>query len=149
MAIANDQFLVLLEFADRKSLARQMKPFVSGVITEGSNEPLRSIERELSLYFQGKLTVFETPIQLEGTPFQEAVWNQLLAIPYGQTLSYSNIARTIQKPTAFRAVAQAVGANRLAIIVPCHRIIQADGKLGGFAGGVPRKQKLLLLESPR
>jgi AraC family transcriptional regulator of adaptative response/methylated-DNA-[protein]-cysteine methyltransferase len=148
IAIASDEVLVLLEFADRKTLARQMRPFASNVV-EGTNEPLRSIERELSLYFQGKLTAFKTPFLLKGTPFQKSVWKQLLLIPYAQTISYSRLAQNVQKPTALRAAAQAVGANRLAIIVPCHRIIQADGGLGGFAGGVPRKQKLLSLESSR
>lgn len=148
IAIADDNALVLLEFADRKTLARQMRPYLSNII-DGENIPLSYIQQELALYFQGALKKFNTPIKFGGTPFQESVWKQLLAIPYGNTVSYSGLAQAIHKPTAFRAVAQAVGANRLAIIVPCHRIIQADKGLGGFAGGVHRKEKLLLLESER
>jgi O-6-methylguanine DNA methyltransferase len=101
------------------------------------------LQTELKAYFSGKLKRFKTPIQFVGTPFQMRVWQELENIPYGETRSYMEIAEAIGKPTAFRAVAQAIGANPLLLIVPCHRVINADGKLGGFSAGIHRKQWLL------
>ncbi len=97
----------------------------------------------MGAYFKGKLREFNTPIHLMGTSFQAQVWNQLLKIPYGETRSYLEQAKAIKKETAYRAVANANGANQLAIIIPCHRIINNNGKLGGYGGGTEKKKWLL------
>jgi len=103
---------------------------------------LRTI-RQLSDYFSGELRTFDLPLRLQGTPFQLTVWEQLLTIPYGETLSYSDIARALGNPRAVRAVGAANGANPIVIIVPCHRVIAADGTLGGYGGGLWRKAWLM------
>ncbi|MAQ00561.1 MAG: cysteine methyltransferase [Alteromonadaceae bacterium] len=101
---------------------------------------------QLEAYFTGRLTTFNVPLNPAGTPFQQRVWHQLQAIPYGQTVSYGAIADGIGQPTASRAVGMANGKNPLTIIVPCHRVIGSNGKLTGYAGGLTRKQFLLALE---
>ena len=105
--------------------------------------PLISIERELGLYFSGKLREFKTLIAYVGTPFQVMVWKELGKIAFGETCSYRELAKKVKRDTACRAVAQANGRNRLAIVIPCHRVIYADGTLGGYAGGVEYKKGLL------
>ena len=112
----------------------------------GQAEPLQQIERELKLYFQGKLKEFKTPLALKGTPFQKQVWEELLKIPYGQTISYKDLAIAVENPRGCRAVAQANGANNLAVIIPCHRVINHNGGIGGYGGGLDRKKWLLDLE---
>lgn len=104
--------------------------------------------RQLDSYFAGRLRCFSLPLQLRGTPFQLSVWHELANVPYGTTLSYSALARRIGRPTACRAVAAACHANPIAIIIPCHRIIAANGTLHGYAAGLPLKHHLLSLESP-
>lgn len=104
---------------------------------------------QLRVYFTGKLSTFDLPLDLNGTPFQQKVWAALLTIPYGQTRSYSEIARQIGHPSAYRAVGAANGRNPLSIVVPCHRAIGANGSLTGFAGGLEIKRKLLALEGRR
>lgn len=101
---------------------------------------------QLDEYFAGRRHEFNMPILTSGTPFQEAVWRELMKIPYGQTASYSEIARAIGRPRAFRAVAQACHVNPIAIIIPCHRVIGADGSLTGYAAGLEIKRRLLDLE---
>ena len=113
------------------------------VIIPGKTRPLESIEKELQSYFKGELTLFKTPIHLLGTPFQQKVWRALQQIPPGKTCSYADIAKAIGQPTAFRAVALANGTNQLAIVIPCHRVIKADGDLCGYGGGVARKKWLI------
>ncbi len=108
--------------------------------------PIVSIEEELRRYFQGELECFQTPLAFQGSPFQKAVWKELKKIPFGETRSYADIARAIENPLAVRAVGSANGANRLAIVIPCHRVINANGALGGYASGLARKQWLLTLE---
>lgn len=105
--------------------------------------PLREAARQLDQYFSGRLRKFELPLQLRGTEFQRRVWNALTTIPFGETRSYSQLARDIGNPSACRAVGLANGKNPIAVIVPCHRVIGADGSLTGFGGGLPRKQWLL------
>ncbi len=107
---------------------------------------LTGVRRELDEYFAGRLRAFSTPLAFEGTPFQHEVWTELCRIPYGETISYGELARRIRKPDAVRAVGAANGANPIAIIVPCHRVIGADGSLTGFGGGLPVKKALLALE---
>lgn len=104
-------------------------------------------QQELDAYFAGTLRNFKTPLTLIGTPFQQAVWAAVQEIPYGQTRSYADIARAIGRPKAVRAVGTAIGANPVWIIVPCHRVIQSNGGLGGYAGGIERKKWLLEHES--
>jgi methylated-DNA-[protein]-cysteine S-methyltransferase len=102
--------------------------------------------RQLEAYFSGNLTEFRVDLRLNGTPFQVSVWRQLRQIPYGGTTTYGELARRLGKPAASRAVGLANGANPIAIIVPCHRVIGANGKLTGFGGGLDVKEKLLALE---
>ncbi|HEY0139362.1 MAG TPA: methylated-DNA--[protein]-cysteine S-methyltransferase [Thermoanaerobaculia bacterium] len=102
---------------------------------------------QLNEYFNGKRTTFDVTLELRGTEFQKAVWNELLNVPYGATISYGELARRIGRPDAVRAVGSANGANPVPIIVPCHRIIGANGTLTGYGGGLPRKQQLLALEA--
>lgn len=114
---------------------------------ERLNHPvLRKARRQLDEYFAGKRKSFDLPLEPKGTPFQRSVWHALRAIPYGETQSYGDIARRIGKPKAVRAVGAANGANPISIVVPCHRVIGADGSLTGYGGGLPRKKKLLALE---
>lgn len=130
---------------------------ITGVEFEASRHPLRpsvrgedrvlaQARRELDRYFAGKLTAFSVPTAAEGTPFQRAVWAALTKIPYGATRTYAQQAAAIDRPRAVRAVGAANGRNPISIIVPCHRVIGADGGLTGFGGGLPRKQALLDLE---
>jgi O-6-methylguanine DNA methyltransferase len=102
---------------------------------------------QLDEYFTARRRAFQLPLDLRGTPFQQKVWSALLEIPYGETRSYAELARSIGEPKAFRAVGAANGANPIAIMVPCHRVISSGGGIGGYGGGVPLKKRLLALES--
>ncbi|MGD0033843.1 trifunctional transcriptional activator/DNA repair protein Ada/methylated-DNA--[protein]-cysteine S-methyltransferase [Paenibacillus illinoisensis] len=149
MAVADDTALYLLEFVDRRGLEREVERLrkrTRSAIVPGVTEPIRSIERELAAYFDGTLTAFHTSLFCLGTPFQKSVWEQLIAIPPGETRSYQDIAVALGKPSACRAVAQANGANQLAIVIPCHRVINTSGDLGGYGGGLTRKNWLLTHE---
>ena len=146
LAIADDEALYLLEFVDARGVAREVENLrikIKAEIIPGSANPIRSIKKELKAYFSGDLKNFKTPIQLLGTPFQQLVWSALMRVSHGETRSYAEQAIAIKKPRAFRAVANANGANQLAIIVPCHRIINTSGALGGYGGGIKRKKWLL------
>ena len=129
VATADDQGLVSLRFGTT-SLSQ-------------TNPILEQLEAELQAYFAGSLQTFKTPLKFNGTPFQNQVWEKLQQIPFGQTCSYQDIAQAIGKPTAFRAVALANRANPFAIIVPCHRVIKANGDLCGYNGGIEIKKWLL------
>ena len=111
-----------------------------------NNDLLREAERQLRAYFAGALRIFELPLDMQGTGFQLRVWEQLSGIPYGETRSYGQIAAAIGAPNAVRAVGAANGANPVAIVVPCHRVIGASGRLVGYGGGLPLKKRLLELE---
>lgn len=143
LAIASDTALCLLEFLDRKQLQRQIAGLKIKLMSDERVPPLRAIEKELALYFAGQLQHFNTPVQLVGTLFQQQVWRQLQTIPFAQTRSYLQMATAMRMSKAYRALANANGANRLAIILPCHRVINANGELGGYAGGLDRKSWLL------
>lgn len=145
LAIADQQELYLLEFITRKGLAREIAGLRKQgfALVPGHTAPLQSIASELKAYFAGTLIQFNTPFRMLGTPFQQQVWQALAQIPYGATRSYAEQARSLGKPTAYRAVANANGANQLALIIPCHRIIASNGDLGGYGGGVAMKQWLL------
>jgi O-6-methylguanine DNA methyltransferase len=107
---------------------------------------LDDLERELTEYFDGRLTRFGVPLDLRGTPFQVSVWRALLEIPYGETCSYAAIADQIGRPRAQRAVGAANGANPVPVLVPCHRVIASGGGLGGYGGGLDAKRRLLAFE---
>lgn len=109
--------------------------------------PFRDVKQQLQEYFAGKRKDFELPLVLEGTEFQLLVWRNLQKIPYGETISYGQLARRIGSPDAARAVGLANGSNPIPIIIPCHRVIGSSGDLTGFGGGLPVKKKLLALES--
>jgi len=115
----------------------------------GDSVVLKEAERQLAEYFAGERTDFELPLAAEGTPFQRRVWAALCDIPYGETISYGELARRIGQPTASRAVGLANGKNPISIVVPCHRVIGSSGKLIGYGGGLDRKQTLLELEQSR
>lgn len=150
IAIADQQSLYLLAFANRPTLEddiEKLQQLTQSTIVPGITPPLISIERELEEYFKGTLHTFTTPIAFIGSEFQQQTWQALTTIPYGTTQNYATLAAVIEKPLAHRAVANANRCNRLAIIVPCHRIIKSDGALCGYNGGVDRKQWLINHES--
>ena len=120
-------------------------PALDGVPRRES-ETLEQVRTELAEYFDGARTSFSTPLLLEGTPFQIAVWHALLQIPPGTTTTYGDIARQLGRPYAARAVGAANGQNPISIVVPCHRLVGADGSLTGYGWGIDRKQRLLELE---
>ncbi len=149
LAGATPSALVLLVFERPEEGERQLAELtrMAGCPTvPGENAVTRRVGAELTEYFNGERRDFTVPLQLRGTPFQAAVWESLRRIPYGETWSYGQQARSIGRPRAVRAVAQANGANRISLIVPCHRVIGADGSLTGYGAGVWRKEKLLELE---
>ena len=146
VAIGDEAALYLLEYADRRGLERQIERIrarAKAGVVPGRTGPIAQIERELAAYFDGSSMRFETPLARIGSAFQNAVWDALLAIPPGQTRSYADLARAIGRPKAVRAAARANGANQFAIVIPCHRVINADGALCGYGGGLPRKRWLL------
>lgn len=146
LAVADEQALHILEFVDRRGLEREIERLrkkTKAVIIPGDTPPLQSIAIELKQYFAGQLQEFKTPLMLLGSDFQRQVWQELQKIPYGETRSYAEQAKNLGKPSAFRAVANANGANQLAIVIPCHRVINTGGGLGGYGGGLTRKQWLI------
>jgi AraC family transcriptional regulator of adaptative response/methylated-DNA-[protein]-cysteine methyltransferase len=146
VAVADQTLLHLLEFHDRKALPAEMerlKRTARSAVVPGRTAPIEQIATELNAYFAGQSGEFRTPLALDGTAFERRVWARLMRIPIGETRSYSDIAREIATIEAVRAVARANGANRIAIVVPCHRCIGADGSLTGYGGGLERKQWLL------
>lgn len=145
--------LVALEFDARlpgqqtiRPNPRNLREEYSGFIFEDNRQELWGYVRELEEYFAGNRRAFQFPLDLRGTDFQLACWQALLAIPYGETRTYADIARAVGKPNAFRAVGMANHRNPVAIVVPCHRVIASDGTLCGYGGGLDIKQKLLQLE---
>jgi len=149
VATASETHLLLLEFSHRRMLDTQLDR-VRRALTcefERAESPVFGIVRaQLEEYFAGDRREFDIPLHVPGTPFQTRVWNELRKIPSGTTTSYARIAEAIGQPTAVRAVARANGDNRVAIIIPCHRVIGSDGQLVGYGGGLWRKRRLLQLE---
>jgi AraC family transcriptional regulator of adaptative response/methylated-DNA-[protein]-cysteine methyltransferase len=146
---ANDRGVCLVEFSDRRMLETQfttLKRLFSCAIVPGENDHLRHLKEEIAAYFAGQLLQFAVPVVYPGSPFQVRVWDELRRIPYGETCSYEELARRIGSPSGQRAAGHANGANRIAIVIPCHRVVNKDGKLGGYGGGLWRKQGLLDLE---
>ncbi len=152
-AAAEDR-LILLMFAETLSLGYDLKETVrltGGYFVPSSgktpkNEVLETLGAELSEYFSGKRKEFTVPVLLSGTGFRKKAWAALMDIPYGETWSYSRQARHMGMPDAVRAVGSANGKNRISIVVPCHRVINKNGSLGGFGAGLWRKEYLLKLE---
>jgi AraC family transcriptional regulator of adaptative response/methylated-DNA-[protein]-cysteine methyltransferase len=145
-----EEALYILEFSDRRMLETQLERLqrrLGCVLVPGETAATRTTEEQVAAYFEGRLREFSIPTESPGTEFQQAVWERLREIPYGRTASYGEIARRIGQPAAVRAVARANGDNRIAIIIPCHRVIGSDGKLTGYGGGLWRKQRLLELEA--
>jgi AraC family transcriptional regulator of adaptative response/methylated-DNA-[protein]-cysteine methyltransferase len=146
LAAATDDALVLLEFIDRRMLETQLRTIgnlLGCTPVPGANAVLQQTERELAEYFAGERQEFTVPLYSPGSEFQQSVWGELLKVPYAQTRSYGEQARRIGKAEAVRAVARTNGENRIAIIIPCHRIVGANGKLTGYGGGLWRKKWLL------
>lgn len=149
LAGATEEGICLLEFVDRRMIEtqlRRLQTIFAGNIVPGKSDHFDRLADELHRYFAGGLRRFESPLDMRGTEFQRKVWSGLLSIPYGQTRSYAEQARLIGAPNAVRAVARANGDNRIAILIPCHRVVGADGSLTGYGGGLWRKQWLLDLE---
>jgi len=147
--VGDEQAICMVEFWDRRMLDTQFEVLekrMNAVFFPGTNDRIREMEQELALYFEGKLRRFETPIRFPGTEHQEFVWRALQRVPYGATMSYGEFARFAGKPEAVRSIARANGENRLAIVIPCHRIIGADGDLTGYGGGIWRNRYLLGVE---
>ncbi|MCP4923903.1 MAG: bifunctional transcriptional activator/DNA repair protein Ada [bacterium] len=149
IAITSESALFLLEFVNRRALENEiihLRRKTKSAILPGTTDPIKSIKQELEAYFLGNLRQFQTPLALLGSPFQKSVWEQLKHIPYGQTQSYRELAQSLGNPLAYRAVANANGANQIAIVIPCHRVINTNGALGGYGGGLQRKEWLLAHE---
>jgi methylated-DNA-[protein]-cysteine S-methyltransferase len=138
----------LLLVGDGRSLTRlEMPPWDAPPGARQDADAFREVEAQLDAYFAGELTEFDLPLAPSGSGFQLAVWAALRRIPYGETASYGEIAAEVGRPDAVRAVGSTNGRNPIAVIVPCHRVIGADGSLVGFGGGLPRKRLLLELEA--
>jgi O-6-methylguanine DNA methyltransferase len=145
---ATDEGICLLEFAGPRCDMQTdalLKVF-DAEIELGEHRLLDQLAGELDEYFAGKRGAFQVPLVIRGTPFQEKVWRELLRVPYGETRSYLDIARRVCTAKACRAVGRANGQNRIAIVIPCHRVVNAGGALGGYGGGLERKRFLLDLE---
>lgn len=149
IVIGSETALYALDFMHKSDLQQNIEKLLrtfNATIVPGVTPVVLSMQEELFFYFAGTLTKFKKPLQLSGTPFQQAVWQQLMNIPYGQTISYAQLATMVGQPKACRTVANANGANQLAIIIPCHRVINSNGKLGGYTGGISRKLWLIAHE---
>jgi AraC family transcriptional regulator of adaptative response/methylated-DNA-[protein]-cysteine methyltransferase len=146
LAIAGDEGLELLEFVDRRALETELRELAKKwkrAIVPGEHAILRRTEEQLREYFAGTRRAFDIPLKLHGSAFQVAAWRALCEIPYGETRSYADMARRVGSPGAVRAIGRANGQNRICVVIPCHRVIQADGSLCGYGGGRWRKQWLL------
>jgi AraC family transcriptional regulator of adaptative response/methylated-DNA-[protein]-cysteine methyltransferase len=152
LAAATDEAVCLLEFADRRALPTQVATLlrrIPAAVVPGTNAVLQRLGAELEEYFAGERERFTVPVLAPGTPFQTSVWDLLRTIPAGTTRSYADLARTLGRPAAVRAVARANGDNRIAILIPCHRVVGSDGSPTGYAGGIWRKEWLLAHEGAR
>ncbi|MCC7185558.1 MAG: methylated-DNA--[protein]-cysteine S-methyltransferase, partial [Acidobacteria bacterium] len=149
IAGATDAGVNLLEFTDRRMLEAQLdtvrKRFKQALVP-ADHRHLETLKCELQEYFAGTLREFSVPVIAPGTVFEERVWAELLKIPYGETRSYEDVAVALGNRAAVRAVGRANGLNRIAIVIPCHRVVNKSGELGGYGGGLWRKRRLLHLE---
>src|SRR5947207_10440214 len=142
--VANGDALCGVYFDDQKYLP----PIDPAWQKDEDSAVLRAAHSQLDQYFAGSRRLFELPLAPNGTPFQRAVWNEIAQVPWGETLTYAELASRAGHPGSARAAGAATGRNPLSIIVPCHRIVGSDGSLTGYAGGLDRKQTLLALEQP-
>jgi len=149
LTICDEKAVHLLEFADKQDLAHEVA-LVSQkntiTLVAGRSPATVLLEQELAAYFASTLTAFTVPLKMHGTIFQQNVWQQLLRIPHGQTQSYAQLAQAVGNPKGYRAAANANGANKIVIIIPCHRVIQSNGGIGGYNCGVEKKKQLLMHE---
>ena len=146
LAGATEKGICLLEFTDsnrHQTALTELETLLSEKFREGKNKHIRQLKKELNEYFRGKRKEFSVNLLTPGTPFSVSVWKELLKIPFGCTQSYMEQARALGKPGSARAVANANGKNRIAIVIPCHRVIGSDGELTGYGGGLKRKEWLL------
>lgn len=142
--------LCLLDFRQRKTrnaVDNRIKKGLNAEFVEKQTELIEIAKKQIDEYLAGKRREFDIPLLMVGTEFQKSVWSALMKLPYGETSTYLQLAKSINKESAVRAVANATGANALGLIIPCHRIIGSNGKLVGYAGGLPAKKRLLELES--
>jgi len=149
ITVSDRQGLHLLEFADRKLLPSELKRLRKATQSEiglGRFAASDQVEEELGRYFRGESADFKVPLCLHGSAFARRVWDQLRRIPAGETVSYATLASALGHPNATRAVARANGANQIGLVIPCHRVIGADGSLTGYGGGLWRKQRLIEIE---
>ena len=151
VAGATDKGICFCEWEDRGGIERILKRVgkryrLEEVLVD-KNKFISQLQKELEQYFEGKLSIFSVPLDIKGTEFEKQVWQQLIKIPHGETKSYGQIAEMMQNPNAVRAVGRANGMNYISIVIPCHRVIGADGSLTGYGGKLWRKKKLLELES--
>ena len=150
IAGASETHLVLFEFPHRRMMATQLdrvRHALNCELAAGESPVFATLRAQLEEYFAGRRREFTVPLSAPGTPFQMRVWDELQRIPCGTTTSYARLAAAIGEPNAVRAVAAANGDNRIAILIPCHRVIGSNGELVGYGGGLWRKKKLLELES--
>jgi AraC family transcriptional regulator of adaptative response/methylated-DNA-[protein]-cysteine methyltransferase len=146
LAIAGDAGLALLEFVDRRALEaelRELRRTITKAIVPGDHPILRRTAEQMREYLTGKRRNFDIPLSMHGSDFQLAAWRALREIPYGETRSYADMARRVGSKDAVRAIGRVNGQNRIAIVIPCHRVIRSDGSLCGYGGGRWRKQWLL------
>ena len=149
LAGASPSAIVLLDFAERAMIGAQLAAVrrrIGPTVADADSPLLDRLEVQLVEYFAGSRREFDLPLDVPGSPFQQRVWSELEQIPYGETISYRELAERVETPNAFRAVGRANGSNRVAIVIPCHRVIAADARLGGYGGGLPAKEWLLTLE---
>ncbi|MDQ7260360.1 methylated-DNA--[protein]-cysteine S-methyltransferase [Paracoccus sp. PS-1] len=148
IAVADQERLHLLEFLERAALPAELRRLAArGRIGPGRTAVTDRTEAQIAGYFAGERAAFDLPLVLHGTGFQQQVWRELQRLPAGTTTSYAELARRIGRPSAVRAVARANGANQIAVVIPCHRVIGSDGGLTGYGGGLWRKQALIRHEA--
>ncbi len=152
LAAGDDDHLYILNYVEQSSMERKVAVIQKKLrarLELGDAPTIACVKREMEEYFAGKREAIETPLAMAGTSFQVRVWEELRRIPYGETIAYADLAKRIGMPSAFRAVAQANSQNPLAIVIPCHRVINNDGGLGGYSAGLDRKRWLLDFERAR
>jgi len=149
LACATEKGVCVLEFINRVKLEKELndlQTLLNGVIKPGTNQHLEQLETELQEYFAGTRKTFTVPLHTPGNEFAQSVWKTLIEIPYGKTCSYKEQAEIMKNPKAIRAIASTNGRNRLAIIIPCHRVVGSNGSMTGYAAGVDKKKWLLKFE---
>jgi O-6-methylguanine DNA methyltransferase len=145
--LATERGLCRIVLPGEEGIDRWVARYLAGAVAVEGAEILQQAQTQLQAYFAGRRRAFDLPLDIYGTPFQKGVWALLQDVPYGETRSYAQLAAALGRPRAARAVGQANGANPLPIVIPCHRVIQADGSLGGYGGGLALKSALLQLET--